>query len=63
MPVFEYECRNCGHVFEVFRQRRDSATDPKCPACGTPNVERILSAFSGKMSGGGGCASAPLGFG
>ena len=62
MPLFEYQCRDCGHVFEVFTQRRESLTALKCPACGKMKVERVLSSFAGASSKGS-CGSASSGFG
>jgi putative FmdB family regulatory protein len=58
MPIFEYECRNCGQILEVFTQRREPAARPKCPACGEANAERVLSSFSGKVKDSGGCGTA-----
>ena len=43
MPLYEYECRSCGHRFEALV--RDAST-PACRACQAPNVERLLSLFS-----------------
>ena len=63
MPLFEYQCMNCGKVFEVFTQRRELSSAPKCPACGKTDVERLLSSFSGTTSGGGSCATSFPGFG
>jgi putative FmdB family regulatory protein len=63
MPLFEYQCRDCGRVFEVFTRRRDQKVSPKCPECGKTDVERIWSSFSGRAGEGGGCATSPLGFG
>jgi putative FmdB family regulatory protein len=63
MPLFEYQCRNCGKAFEVFTQRRDRIVSPACPECGKTDVERIWSPFSGRISGGEGCTGTPLGFG
>jgi putative FmdB family regulatory protein len=61
VPIFEYRCSGCGHVFERFTQRT-STEPPACPACGKPEVERVLSAFAGRVSGGG-CGSTPSGVG
>jgi putative FmdB family regulatory protein len=57
MPLYEYECQHCGRIFEVFTQRREAGTQPKCPACGKAGAERVLSSFSGKVSEGGGCGT------
>jgi putative FmdB family regulatory protein len=43
MPLYEFECRPCGHRFESLV--RDSST-PSCPACGGHSVERLLSTFA-----------------
>jgi putative FmdB family regulatory protein len=63
MPLFEYECQDCGRIFEVFTRRRELWATPKCPECGKANVERVLSSFSGTTSGGGGCVTSGSGFG
>ena len=63
MPLFEYQCKTCGKVFDVFTQRREPTARPKCPACGKANAERILSAFSATRGDGGGCATSSFGFG
>lgn len=62
MPLFEYQCRDCSQVFEVFTQRRELSAVPKCPTCGQKNVERVLSAFSG-TTGSGNCGATSSGFG
>ena len=47
MPIFEYKCRNCHHVFEelVFSSLT-SDEDIICPKCGNNNAEKKMSAFS-----------------
>ena len=45
MPTYEYECRKCGHLFEVFQ----SMTDPHrrfCPKC-RGRVDRLIGAGAG----------------
>ena len=44
MPLYDYECRKCGHEFEVL-VRPGSAT-PKCSSCGSEELERLLSGFA-----------------
>ena len=34
MPIYEYECLNCGEKFEIRQAMNDRATAP-CPKCGT----------------------------
>lgn len=45
MPIFEFECRSCGHAFEqlVLPGRPETAEKPSCPACQATNTERTLS--------------------
>jgi putative FmdB family regulatory protein len=67
MPIFEYACCNCGHVFEKLVLTR-TPEPPQCPQCGWKQVEQKFSAFatstagsgSGKSAGG---ACAPSGGG
>jgi putative FmdB family regulatory protein len=63
MPIFEYQCTECGKTFEHFTQRSNDVTNPSCPACGTQKTERVLSSFSGRVGEGGGCGSSASGFG
>lgn len=63
MPIFEYECQDCGEIFELFMQRREPSASPKCPACGKANVDRLWSAFAQRIDGDRGCASGSTGFG
>jgi putative FmdB family regulatory protein len=62
MPIFEYRCQACGHVFEQFTQRANTAGPPACPACGKRGVERVPSVFSGRASESG-CAPTSSGGG
>ena len=32
MPTYEYECRKCGHRFELFHSIKDD-TSKRCPRC------------------------------
>jgi putative FmdB family regulatory protein len=41
MPIYEYKCRGCGEVMEVFTKNQAEAV--KCPHCGSEDVERIFS--------------------
>lgn len=49
MPLFEYRCRPCNHEFEALV--RNGAT-PQCPECGKVESEKLMSAASGRISGG-----------
>jgi len=45
MPMFEYACSKCGHVFEKLVLTRHPSP-PECPKCGGKRVEQIFSAFA-----------------
>lgn len=53
MPMFDYRCRKCGHVFEelVFSSRVKDE-EITCPNCNTKDAERLMSAPSIGSSGG-----------
>jgi putative FmdB family regulatory protein len=40
MPIFEYQCRGCGHQFEALVRKSDV---PSCPSCNSADLERLLS--------------------
>jgi putative FmdB family regulatory protein len=52
MPTYEYECKSCGHGFEVFQSMSD---DPlkDCPECGR-ELRRIINGGSGVIFKGSG---------
>ena len=39
MPLYDYRCTECGHIFEA--RHGFDASAPVCPACGA-TVERII---------------------
>jgi len=52
MPVYEYECKGCGHEFE----KHQRITDPpakKCPSCGAMKAKRLISRTSFVLKGSG----------
>ena len=42
MPLYEYRCNACGHLFEKIQKFSDPPVDV-CPNCGERNVEKLLS--------------------
>ena len=56
MPLFEYECRDCGHHFEALVI---GARTPACPKCKSQNLEKKVSAlgFAGGSNRSAGCGS------
>ena len=45
MPIYEYQCRQCGHQFEFLVLPSSTAT-PACPQCKGQELERLLSGFA-----------------
>jgi len=41
MPIYEYQCRDCGQRFEYLVRGDDL---PECPTCGGKNLEKQISA-------------------
>lgn len=52
MPTYEYECRKCGHAFEVFHSMTEPPVD-KCPKCNGP-VKKLISGGAGLIFKGSG---------
>jgi len=70
MPIYEFRCLGCGHVFEFLKLKKETeGAEMKCPNCNSSEVERVLSTVnmakssSGKATstvkscGGGTCAT------
>lgn len=44
MPIYEFRCLKCGKVFELLKlKKEDESIRMKCPTCGSPEIERVLS--------------------
>lgn len=52
MPIYEYACKSCGHVFDALQKMsEDPLTD--CPDCGKPELKKMLSAPNFRLKGSG----------
>jgi len=51
MPLYEYQCKKCGHLFERIQKFSDKPVK-KCPECGGP-VEQTISAPAVQFKGSG----------
>lgn len=50
MPIYEYQCNQCGHRLESFEKMTDAPlTD--CPSCGKPDLQRLVSAAGFQLKG------------
>jgi len=52
MPFYEYQCKNCGHDLEAMQKISDPPLK-KCPECGKPQLQRLMSAPVFRLKGGG----------
>ena len=56
MPIYEYECRECRHGFELLVH---TGGTPVCPSCDGVSLQKRLSAFAVGRGGAAIAASAP----
>ncbi len=65
MPVFDYQCSDCGTTYDVYHKVREVVDDVVCPRCGSPSHKRLMSVpsismgskASGELSSGPSCES------
>lgn len=50
MPIYEYKCKNCGKVIEIFQKTTEEK--PICPNCGSEDLQKLLSIPAAVMIGG-----------
>jgi putative FmdB family regulatory protein len=44
MPIYEFRCLGCGHVFEFLKLKKETdGREMKCPKCNSTEVEKVLS--------------------
>ena len=52
MPIYEYQCEKCGHVFDTLQRiSEDPLVD--CPECGEPALKKLVSAPAFRLKGSG----------
>lgn len=42
MPLYEYECQECGHIFELFLHSSDQEVELECPKCAHKECKRLV---------------------
>ena len=52
MPIYEYECGGCGHLWEE-EQKMNDLPISKCPKCKKNKSKRLISDTSFVLKGGG----------
>ncbi|MGL4752722.1 MAG: FmdB family zinc ribbon protein [Aeromonadaceae bacterium] len=54
MPIYEYECRQCGHRLARLQKFTDAPLT-ECPACQQPALDKLLSVPGFRRKSDGGC--------
>ena len=52
MPIYEYQCNQCGQRFEVRQGIGEGSSGLNCPKCNAPNPKRLISSFFNHSSSG-----------
>lgn len=52
MPLYEYECKDCGSTFEKMVRFSEADQAPVCPSCESQNTKKKISVFA-SLGGGG----------
>ena len=50
MPIYEYQCTDCHHKFDVLQKINDEPAK-KCPECAKDTVVRLVSAVGFQLKG------------
>jgi putative FmdB family regulatory protein len=50
MPLYEFRCADCGQIFD--RLQSFQAESPACAACGSGEVNRLISLIGGLVGSG-----------
>ena len=53
MPILEYRCARCEKTAEILVLAGDDGGAEECPACGSPDLTRLLSTFAAHAGSGG----------
>ena len=52
MPIYEYQCQDCGHELEALQKMSDPALT-ECPKCQGQGLKKRISAAGFRLSGSG----------
>jgi putative FmdB family regulatory protein len=45
MPIYEYQCTECGERFEVRQSIGEDGSSLNCPKCNAQNLRKLISSF------------------
>jgi putative FmdB family regulatory protein len=66
MPIYEYQCKDCGDDFEKVVRFSEADQNPACPVCQSQNTKKKISVFAplgGSLKGGSSSTSTSCGSG
>ena len=52
MPIYEFQCDNCGQAFEELVFSSSAIDQLTCPECGSQEIHKLISTFASKVSSG-----------
>ncbi|PIP41186.1 MAG: FmdB family transcriptional regulator [Desulfobacterales bacterium CG23_combo_of_CG06-09_8_20_14_all_51_8] len=52
MPIYEFQCADCGAKKEILFRTSDDKVEMKCDQCGSENLQRLMSSTSFSISAG-----------
>jgi len=51
MPLYEFRCDKCGHVFERLCRMGENGKGLTCPECRGRRLRRLMSVFATRVAG------------
>jgi putative FmdB family regulatory protein len=57
MPIYEYQCQECGEHFDKFVRSISAEVDVACPKCGSLEIRKGFSTFASRGTNGGSSAA------
>lgn len=46
MPIYEYRCQQCDHIFESLVRNGRQTPSEGCPECGSTQLTKLISTFA-----------------
>lgn len=60
MPLYEFVCQQCRHLCEFLVRHSEAKIELVCPACGSPELQRVLSKVHTVVADGSPSGKSPL---